>query len=157
MEVILWCHYKFSSLCYPKGNSRIGMIHNFLKTCVRKHDVSRKEWDKLLPLATSANNKSYSWVSRDQLYNKVFWKDTNTPLNSMLKPQLCYAGDSKFPHLITSMRETWSQAAHNNQLARKARQKIWQLCQNSHSSGWWHGLLKEPYTKQWKPKWLTDF
>ena len=47
----------YSNLYYPKGNSRIENIHNFLKCTIAKFTYdSQLEWDDALPLATYCYN-----------------------------------------------------------------------------------------------------
>ena len=73
--------------------------------------------------ATSAYNKRCSWVSGDQPQSVIPGKDENIFLNNMLRPQRCSVGDRKILPYITSMREIWSLATDNTQLARQRQEK----------------------------------
>ena len=51
------------------------------------------------------------------------WKDENTPLSNILKPQLHYVDDSKTMHYFTPMRKKLSLVTQNTQLARQTKDK----------------------------------
>ena len=51
------CNCIYSYLYYPKGNSRIENMHNFLKQAIVKFTYgSQLEWDDALPFATHCYN-----------------------------------------------------------------------------------------------------
>ena len=74
--------HKFTTIYFPRGNSRLENLHALLKRCMANYiDMLNKQWDKCLNLATYAFNISSS-SDNSSLYFLVFGKE---PLDAELR------------------------------------------------------------------------
>ena len=84
----------YSNPYYPKGNSRIENIHNFLKCTIAKFTCdSQLEWDDALPLATYCYNIAPSVDDLESPFYLVYGKDPLEGRLSNLKNYFRYLGD----------------------------------------------------------------
>ena len=68
--------HKFTTVYFPRKNSRLENSHTLLKRCMSKYmDVLNEQWDKCLNLATYAFNISPSSDNSSNLYFLVFGKE----------------------------------------------------------------------------------
>ena len=75
--------HRFTTVYFPKGNSRLENSHTLLKRCMSKYmDMLNEQWDKCLNLATYAFNISPSSDNSNNPYSLVFGKK---PLDAELK------------------------------------------------------------------------
>ena len=107
--------HKFTTVYFPKGNSRLETLHALLKRCMSKYmDMLNELWDKCLHLATYAFNISPSCDNSSSLYFLVFCKE---PLNAELREleELHhYSGLNCGLKCLQQLKEAWR--AHNNNL-----------------------------------------
>ena len=72
----------YSNPCYPKGNSRIENIHNFLKCTIAKFTYDNQlGWDDVLPLATYCYNIA---PSMDDLESPLYLVHGRDPVDDRL-------------------------------------------------------------------------
>ena len=113
--------HKFTTVYFPKGNSRLGNSHALLKTCMSKYmDMLNEQWDKCLSLAMYAFNISPSSDNSNNLYFLVFSKE---PLDAELKEleELhSYTGSNCSLKWLQQLKEIWKAHADNLKL-HKAR------------------------------------
>ena len=75
--------HKFTTVYFPRGNSRLENLHTLLKRSISKYiDILDIEWDKCLNLATYAFNISLSSDNCSSPYYIVYGKE---PINAELK------------------------------------------------------------------------
>ena len=75
--------HKFTTVYFPKGNSRLENSYALLNRCMSKYmDMLNEKWDKCLNLATYAFNISPSSDNSNSPYFLVFGKE---PLDAELK------------------------------------------------------------------------
>ena len=75
--------HKFTTVCFPRGNSRLENLHALLKKSISKHiDLLDVEWDRCLNLATYAFNISPSSDNCSSPYYLVYGKE---PIDAELK------------------------------------------------------------------------
>ena len=75
--------HKFTTVYFPKGNSRLENSHALLKRCTSKYmDMLNEQWDKCLNLAMYAFNISPSSDNSNSPYFLVFGKE---PVDAELK------------------------------------------------------------------------
>ena len=74
--------HKFTTIYFPRGNSRLENLHALLKRCMANYiDMLNKQWDKCLNLATYAFNILPSSDNSSSPYFLVFGKE---PLDAEL-------------------------------------------------------------------------
>ena len=75
--------HRFTTVYFPRGNSRLENSHALLKRSISKYiDILDVEWDKCLNLATYAFNISPSSDNCSSAYYIVYGKE---PINTELK------------------------------------------------------------------------
>ena len=75
--------HKYTTVYFPKGNSRLENLHTLLKRCLSKYmDMLNEQWDKCLNLAPYAFNILLSSDNSNSLYFLVFGKE---PLDTELE------------------------------------------------------------------------
>ena len=75
--------HRFTTVYFPRGNSRLENSHALLKRSISKYiDILDVEWDKCLNLATYAFHISPSSDNCSSLYYIVYGKE---PINAELK------------------------------------------------------------------------
>ena len=75
--------HKFTTIYFPRGNSRLENSHTLLKRCMSKYmDMLNEQWDKCLNLATYAFNILPSSDNSNSPYFLVFGKE---PLDAELR------------------------------------------------------------------------
>ena len=74
--------HKFTTMYFPRGNSRSENSHALLKRCMSKYMDINEQWDKCLNLATYAFNIAPSSDNYSSPYFPVFGKE---PLDTKLK------------------------------------------------------------------------
>ena len=75
--------HKFTTIYFPRGNSRLENLHALLKRCMGKYmDMLNEQWDKCPNLATYAFNILPSSDNSSSLYFLVFGKE---PLDAELR------------------------------------------------------------------------
>ena len=106
--------HKFTTVYFPKGNSRLENSHALLKTCMSKYmDMLNEQWDKCLNLAMYAFNILPSSDNSNSLYFLVFGKE---PLDAELKEleELhSYTGSNCGLKWLQLLKETWKVHADN--------------------------------------------
>ena len=86
--------YIYSNPYYPKGNSRIENIHNFLKCTIAKFTYdSQLEWDDVLPLATYCYNIAPSVDDLESPFYQVHGRDPLGGRLSNLQNYCRFVGD----------------------------------------------------------------
>ena len=98
----------YSSLYYPKGNSRIENVHNFLKcTIVKFTYCSQLEWADMLQLAMYCFNIA---PSVDDLESPFYLVQGRDPLDGRISnlPNYCrYIGDQPGQLAVQELRKMW--------------------------------------------------
>ena len=96
----------YSNPYYPKGNSRIENVHNFLKQTITKYTYdSQLEWDKVPPLATYYYNIT---LSVDDLESPFYLVHSREPLEgrlSNLQNYCRYLGDQPRQIAVQELRK----------------------------------------------------
>ena len=88
--------HKFTTVHFPRGNSRLENLHTLFRRCMSKYmDILNEQWDKCLNLATCAFNISPSSDNSSSPYFLVFGKK---PLDTELKQleELHHYSDSNY-------------------------------------------------------------
>ena len=81
---------------YPKGNSKVENVHNFLKSTIAKFTYgSQLEWDAKLTLATDCYNIIPSVNDLESPFNLVHGRDTFEGRLSKLQNYCRYLGTSQ--------------------------------------------------------------
>ena len=76
--------HKFTTIYFPRGNSRLENLPTLLKRCMGKYmDMLNKQWDKCLNLGTYAFNILPSFDNSSSPYFLVFGKE---PLDAFKEP-----------------------------------------------------------------------
>ena len=84
----------YSNLYYPKGNSRIENVHNFLKHTIAKFTYSSQlEWDNLLPLVSYCYNITPSVDGLESPFYIVHSSNLLEDRLSNLQNYCTYVGD----------------------------------------------------------------
>ena len=105
--------HKFSNAYYPKGNSRIENVHNFLKRSIAKYQdtYSQLEWDDAIYLACYAFNISETC---DNLNSPFFINHGKHPLDPQLKmlhTSQHYFGNNQGLLNLHELRRIWTNHA----------------------------------------------
>ena len=109
---------KFTAPYHPSSNGRIESFHNFLKACLSKHVSSKLEWDDVVTLACAAYNFMPNENSRESTFFLMFARDPILPVNTLIKPKICYMGDDTNIISLEAMKSIFELLAVNLKNAR---------------------------------------
>ena len=109
---------KYTAPYHPSLNGRIQGFHNFLKACLSKHVSSKVEWDDVVPLACAAYNFLPNENSRESPFFLMVARDPILPLNTLIKPKICYMGDDADIISLEAMKSIFELVAVNLKNAR---------------------------------------
>ena len=91
---LLGIKHIYSNPFYPKGNSRIENVHNFLKHTIENFTCgSQLEWDDALPLATYCFSIAPAVDDLESLFYLVHGRDPIEGRLSNLQNYCRYVGD----------------------------------------------------------------
>ena len=106
--------HKFTTVYFPKGNSRLENSHALLKRCMSKHmDVLNEQWDKCLNLGTYAFNISPSSDNSNTPYFLVFGKELLDAELKELEELHSYTGSNCGLKRLQQLKEIWKAQADN--------------------------------------------
>ena len=106
--------HKFTTVYFPRGNSRLENLHMLLKRCMGKYmDMLNEQWDKCLNLATYAVNISPNSDNSSSLYSLVFGKEPLDAELRELEELHRYSGSNCGLKQLQQLKKIWRAHANN--------------------------------------------
>ena len=107
--------HKFTTVYFPRGNSRLENLYTLLKRCMGKYmDMPNEQWNKCLNLATYAFNISPSSDNCSSPYFLVFGKEPLDAQFRELEELHHYSGSNYGLKQLQQLKEIWR--AHTSNL-----------------------------------------
>ena len=100
--------HKFTTVYFPKGNSRLENSHALLKRCMSKYtDMLNEQWNKCLNLPKYAFNISPSSDNSNSLYFLLFGKEPVDAELTELEELHRYTGSNCGLKCLQQLKEIW--------------------------------------------------